>query len=157
MNARTLCAAGLLTCLLAASQSQAQPKPNKPVSVSTHIARWANWTQRALLGSRRERDVVRMRCLDARLSELHALERSALQHERLLASTRPQRARLARAALHLNYLGARNVYNEARRCGGAGIQEVGDQVRFWIDPRVPRYEPSFPEPVSLPLPPHATR
>lgn len=151
----TLCAAGVLVCALASTSVQAQSSRN-PTAVSTHIARWANWTQRALIESRRERDVVRTRCLDDRLSELHAFERNARQHERALSSTKAREARRARASLRLNYLGARDTFNEARRCGGSRHFDGGMQIRFWVDPRVVPYHPQYPG-EALPVPPHATR
>lgn len=138
------CAAGLLALALTAFPVQAQATPTR--TVSTQIARWAAWTQRELMDARQERDVVLVLCLDDRLNELHALERSASVHEaRLLASGVPRQARQARIALLLNYAQARTVRRQASQCRGAAPYRGSGttQVRFWIDPRVTPYEPRY--------------
>lgn len=147
MNARpTLFAAGLLMCALVSSPIRAEARRSKPVQVSTQIARWATWTQRSLMSARQERDVVRALCLNDRLNELHALERTARRHEANLSSSVLRHARRARLGLRLSFDEARDVFKGARDCLGARPAYVsGTQVRFWVDPRVAPYEPRYPD------------
>jgi hypothetical protein len=124
-----------------ASQADSQSERRRARTLVSSIARHAALVQTELRFARTARNHERARCLNGKLSEIHAQQRLAYEREidfgSALATGDTQRANNERVVLSMLQRRARTLSLQAMRCGRFGaIPESGYLVR--VIPRTSR-------------------